>query len=115
MAITYTWKIIEIRTKNQNNFTDAVVQTRWEKTGTDENNVTGFFPGATPFDADTIDPDNFTSLSDLTEEMVLGWIKAEVEANEVYETHINDHIAREIDKKVNIVTELEGDTLPWNT
>ena len=115
MAITYTWTLLEIRTKNQNNFTDAVVQTRWEKTGTDENNVTGFFPGATPFDADTIDPDNFTSLSDLTEEMVLGWIKAKVESDEVYETHINDHIAREIDDQINVITYLEGDRLHWNT
>ena len=111
MAVTYTWEITGIKTRNANNFTNAVVQTYWKKIGTDENGNTAFFAGATPFDADQIDPDNFTALDQLTEEMVLGWIQAQVTGS--YEEHVNSVIQKQIDEITSPVAELNNENLPW--
>ena len=68
MAITYTWKVTSIKTKNEGENKDAVVQTYWTKTGKDENGNEGVFSGATPFkDGNPSDP-NFVPFNQLTEE-----------------------------------------------
>lgn len=111
MAVTYTWEVTGIKTQNSSNFTNAVVQTYWKKHGTDENGNTAFFAGATPFDADTIDPDNFTALNQLTEAMVLGWIQAVVVGG--YEEHVNEQIQKQLDELASPTTELNNEDLPW--
>jgi hypothetical protein len=108
MAITYTWEVTSIKTRNVNDFTNAIVQTYWKKIGTDENGNTGTFSGATPFDADTIDPDNFTAFDQLTEEMVLGWIQAVVVGS--YEEHVNAQIKKQIDEQASPISETDR---PW--
>ena len=111
MAVTYTWEVTGIKTRNANNFTNAIVQTYWHKIGTDESGNTAHFAGATPFDADTIDPDNFTALDQLTEEMVLGWIQAQVTGS--YEEHVNSVIQKQLDDITSPITELNNEDLPW--
>lgn len=112
MAIKYTWKIVRIKTTNTDSFENAIVNTYWQKIGYDDVlGVTGYFEGATPFDADQIDPENFTALDQLTEDMVLGWVKNVVTGE--YEAHVDAEIQREINDKAQIVTEVEEDDLPW--
>jgi hypothetical protein len=111
MAITYTWKIVSIKTANTDSFENAIVNTYWQKIGTDEDGVSGYFAGATPFDADQIDPENFTSLNQLTEEMVIEWIKQVVVGH--YEEHVNAEIARDILENKKVIVEIEEDDLPW--
>lgn len=111
MATTYTWEVTGIKTRNANNFTNAVVQTYWKKIGTDEGGNSAHFAGATPFDADTIDPDNFTALDQLTEEMVLSWIQAQVTGS--YGEHVNSVIQKQLDEITSPVTELNNEDLPW--
>jgi hypothetical protein len=111
MAITYTWELSSLKVKDAGDFTNAVVQTYWKKTGTNEDDLTGSFSGATPFDADTIDPDNFTAFDQLTEEMVLGWIQAVVVGS--YEEHVNAQIAKQIEDQVTPTTEVSGNNFPW--
>lgn len=108
MSISYTWEITGIKTRNAGDFANAVVQTYWKKIGTDEDGNTGTFSGATPFDADTIDPANFTAFDQLTEEMVLGWIKALVVGS--YEEHVNAQIQKQIDESISPITDSD---LPW--
>jgi hypothetical protein len=86
---------------------DYVVQTYWNKIGTDENGITGMFAGATPFDPNPDQPD-FIPYDQLTQEIVLGWIQPVVTGD--YETHVNDVIAAQIAAKINPVTE---PPLPW--
>lgn len=110
MAITYTWKVTGLKVKDvADNMPSAVVQTYWQKIGTDENGNEGIFAGATPF---TIDPEDnsgpFIPFADLTEENVIDWIKTVV-VND-YENHVNTQIQKQIDDKVNPVTDA---TLPW--
>jgi len=109
MAITYTWKVTSIKTKTEGANQNAVVQTYWTKTGTDENNNTGTFSGATPFTTLNM-PEGYTFVpfSELTEETVLTWIKAVVVGG--YEEHVNQQIQKQIDEKINPVTESQ---MPW--
>jgi hypothetical protein len=104
--MTYTWKITGVKTVDTGSVTDAVIQTYWEKTGTDENGNEGVFSGATPFLQSSINPENFVPYTELTEEIILGWVQGVVVGN--YEEHINRQIQEQIDAK-NIKTP----SLPW--
>ena len=109
MSITYKWEVTGLKTTNVGNTSNVVVQTYWKKTGTDENENEGVFSGATPFSVDSMpDGQTFVPFSELTEEMVLNWIKAVVVGS--YADHVDGEIAKQIADKVNPVTEA---TMPW--
>ena len=114
MAITYTWKMKEIKIVDQTNsegkvLKDAVVQTLWQKIGKDDDGNEGIFMGATPLSAVNVPEADFKSLDTLTEEQVLTWIKAIVEADSTYVAHINEVIAEAIETgKIKIAP------LPWD-
>ena len=90
--ITYTLKVTGVKTLTQGSNANAVVQTYWKKIGTDENGKTGEFTGATPFDASNVPADKFVPFDQLTEEIVIGWIKGVVTGS--YEKHVNEQIAK---------------------
>lgn len=108
--MNYTWKITGLKRKDSPDLQNIIVQTYWKKIGTDDDGNTGEFSGATPFDLSTVDPNNFVSYENLTEEMVLGWIQSVVVGD--YEEHVNSRIQKEIDSKVSPVTEVTGG-FPW--
>jgi hypothetical protein len=107
MAITYTWTVIGMKATNVGSEANYVVQTYWNKIGTDENGNTGTFNGATPF-APNPDQSDFIPFDQLTQDIVLGWIQPLVVDG--YEQHVNEQIARQISAKTNPVTE---PPLPW--
>lgn len=106
MTITYTWEITEISTTDTPDLKNVVVQTRWKKIGTDENGNTGFFAGATPFKPNLVASDSFVPFEQLTEDVVLGWIKETVV--NTYETHVNNQIRENIKSKGIHIT-----PMPW--
>ena len=110
MAITYTWKITGLKTKDVSEEKPAaVVQTYWQKIGTDENGNEGTFSGATPFTVDPSDESGpFIPFEELTEEDVLDWIKTVVVGG--YAEHVNGQIAKQIEDKISPVVE---NRLPW--
>lgn len=110
MAITYTWKITGLKTKNiTEDKQNAVVQTYWQKIGIDENGNEGTFSGATPFTVDPSDESGpFIPFEQLTEEDVIAWIKTVVVGQ--YEEHVNGQIKKQINEKINPITEAD---LPW--
>lgn len=110
MAITYTWKVTSVKVKNVSDVKqNAVVQTYWQKIGTDENGNEGTFSGATPFSVDPTDGDGpFIPFDQLTEQDVIDWIKKVVVGS--YEEHVNAQIQKQIDEKISPVSE---PTLPW--
>lgn len=109
MSITYTWKVTSVKVKNEGSYTDAVVQTYWEKIGTDEQGNTGKFSGATPFTTANTQPNQFVPYENLTEEIVLAWIQSAVTGD--YELHVNGQIAKQIDEIINPV--ISKEKLPW--
>ena len=108
--MNYTWKLTSLKRKDTANLQNVVVQTHWKKIGTDEDGNTGEFSGATPFDLSSADPTNFTSYEDLTEEVVLGWIRSVVVGD--YERHVNEKIAEQIEAIVSPVVSVTGG-FPW--
>mgnify|MGYP003659644144 FL=1 len=106
MAITYTWEVTSLKTKTEGSNADAVVQTYWKKTGTDDAGNVGSFTGATPFSS--ADTEGFIAFADLTEAKVLEWIKAVVVDG--YEEHVNEKIQDQIDEQVTPVVEQD---MPW--
>jgi len=110
MAITYSWKVTAIRKANlEENLENVVVHVRWEKKGVDADGNDGTFQGATPLT--NPDPNNFLAYEDLTEEIVLDWVKAVV--IDSYEEHVNGQIQKQIDAKKNPVVDV-NDNFPWN-
>lgn len=112
MAITYTWSLTSLKKKSTGALDDIIVQTYWQKKGTDEDGIEGTFSGATPFDPDQADPENFTTFEELTEEQVLGWIQTIVVGS--YEQHVNEKIAEQIESKKNPVSEVSSGAFPWS-
>ncbi len=110
MSITYTWEITGLKRVDSPDIKNIIVQTYWKKIGTDEDGVQGEFNGATPFDPSTLDPNNFVSYEDLTEEMVLGWIKSVVVDS--YEDHVNSQILKQIKDKKYPAVEVKEE-FPW--
>lgn len=111
MAITYSWKVTSIRKANiDETLENVIVHVRWEKKGVDEAGNDGTFVGATPLS--NPDPTNFIAYEDLTEAIVLDWIKGVVVGS--YEEHVNGQIQKQIDAKKNPVEEINDGSLPWN-
>jgi hypothetical protein len=106
MAVTYTWEITSLRTRTEGENLNAVVQTYWKKTGTDENGNSGTFDGATPFSAASVPVGEFIAFEQLTEETVLNWIKSVVVGD--YEQHVNARIQDKINSAATSQPEL-----PW--
>ena len=105
--MTYTWEVTSLKTKNEGDNLNAVVQTYWRKTGTDEDGCVGTFDGATPFSAANVASEDFVSFDQLTEEIVLRWIQAVVVDD--YEAHVNSKIQEVIDRD-----HVTQPGLPWD-
>lgn len=113
MAITYTWELTSLKKQTVGELNNIVVQTYWKKIGTDEDGNEGTFSGATPFDPDAVDPENFTTYENLTQEQVLGWIQSVVTGS--YEEHVNGKILEQINAKKAPVEEVTANSFPWTT
>jgi hypothetical protein len=115
MTLTYTWKIRSLKKQDDPSaeLNDIIVQTHWECTGTDSAGNSGTFSGATPFEPDQVDPDDFTTYENLTETQVLSWIQAVVTNNPGYKLHIDEQIQKQIDAIVRPMVEVQSDALPW--
>ena len=121
MAFTYKYEVTSLKVKDEvvgNTVNkNAVVQTYWKLTGTDESLVAddnknqGSFSGATPFTTTTMPPGTqFIPFDQLTEADVISWIHAVVEGNPGYKQHIDEQIQKQIDQNMRPVTEAD---LPW--
>lgn len=106
--MVYTWEVTDMKTINTDGVENAVIQTYWKKTGTDEAGNEGTFSGATPFKASSINPEDFIPYDQLTEEIVLGWIQAVVVG--AYEEHVNAQIEKQI-----LANNIQDPGLPWAT
>ena len=116
MGLTYTWELTALKKQNTDNFENVVVGTNWKLTGTDEDGNFGIFNGATPFTPQDLNGDGFVDYQDLTEDLVLGWIKNHVSGStgSNYMNHINGQIQKEIDNKKYARIEVGTADLPWS-
>jgi hypothetical protein len=115
MTFAYTWKITSLKKQDDPSaeLDDIIVQTYWECKGIDVYGNAGTFSGATPFEPDMVDADNFTTYEDLTETQVLSWIQDVVNNNSGYKTHIDEQIQKQIDAIVRPMVDVASSALPW--
>lgn len=112
MALTYTWKITNLKKMDEvEGLPNVVVHARWTRTGVDEDGNEGVFQGATPLRLPESGSGNFTDFDDLTEEQVIEWIQGEVLGMNGYEEHIVGQIMKQINAKKNPVIDVP--LLPW--
>ncbi len=110
---TYTYTVTGLKVKDEDENTNAVVQTYWKLTGTDESGNEGTFTGATPFTSTTMpEGSTFVPFEELTEQIVIDWIRDVVETNPGYQQHIDSQIQKQINDRITPVTEA---SLPWAT
>ena len=117
MALTYEWKITQIKKISNNSVDNAIIGTRWEVKGIDTNGNAGTFAGATPFTLDQINPDNFIPYNELTEEIVLNWIKEYVSGSNRatnYWDHISGKINEQLEEKISVINNVDAVNLPWS-
>ena len=117
MALTYTWKLTGLKKQDTENFEDLVIGTRWTVTGIDEDGIEGSFQGATPLDIPDADEEGYIPYAELTEELVLGWIKSYVSGSNPatnYWDHINGRIEKQISEKRWVRVDVGESDLPWS-
>ena len=117
--MNYTWNITGIKKKSVGDITDFVYQVYWNKTGTNSEGITGYCRGAFLYEEPDggIDSDTFVPYGDLTEEVVLSWVKSQIDSED--EDAFNNQINKDIDKSKNLSEEERSNnnfiitTLPW--
>jgi hypothetical protein len=116
MGLTYDWKLIGLKKQDSENVNEAIVGTNWKITATDEDGNVGTFTGATPFSISTINTGSFVPYNELTEEIVLGWVKNHVSGSGPtnYMEHINHMIKKEITANKWVKVEVDEANLPWS-
>jgi hypothetical protein len=116
MALTYEWKLIGLKKQNTEELSDVIVGTQWTLTGTDTDGNTGTFNGATPFTIQDLNGDGFIDYRDLTEELVLDWVKNIVSGSTSsnYMNHINQQIQKQIDDVKFATITVSSSDLPWS-
>lgn len=117
MARAYEWSIKRITKADNSDLNGVIVGTQWKLIGTDDDGVFGQFDGATPFPISNVNPDDFTPYEELTEELVLNWVKSVASSSNdpKYWEHIDGQITKEINKKRNSITDVPFDMTPWYT
>jgi hypothetical protein len=115
MGYTFEWSLTGLRKQNTETLNNVVIGTHWKVTATNEDGDVGTFVGATPFELQDLNHDGFVDYRDLSEDLVLGWIKSEVSgsAPRAYWDHISQQIQKEIDTKKYHRVHVNETDLPW--
>lgn len=107
---TYEWSLKSLKVTDSGSVQNIVVQTYWTVEGTDADGYKGIYQGATPFQLSEFDSVNYVPFEQLTEEIVLGWIKNVVNNLYHYPSLIDSKIEQQINRQKGVVREVP---LPW--
>lgn len=122
MAVTHTWSVDpNLNTRTQDGLSEVVFSVVWRLSS--EETVDGktysiSSANQISLNTDNLDPATFTAFADLTEDQVVGWAKATIDANAAEGEGVTcaeweaGH-ERNIAKQINPPTAVE--TAPWAT
>ena len=85
MAVTHTWSLTEqLQTRTQDGLSEVVFSVVWNLSS--EETVSGktyttSSANQISLNTDNLDPSTYTAFADLTEAQVVGWAKAQIDAN----------------------------------
>lgn len=107
MAITYTWSVVQMDCYPEyEQEADVVFNVHWTMNGVD-GEYTGSVYGSQSLTLDS--GSTFTPYADLTEEQVVGWVKAAMGEEQVLSLEAN--VAQQIDNQIN--PPVVNPPLPW--
>ena len=106
--INYTWKIHAITKRTINSVDSVVFTVVWEKFGIAGDGYSGSIKEAANFNIADIDESSFVPYEELTEEIVVSWIK-----NSISEESVNRGIEAEIEKARSGWIQIDDGNLPW--
>ena len=122
MAVTHTWSVNDqLQTRTQDGLSEVVFSVVWRLSSEETVDGTTYSISSAnqiSLNTDNLDPATFTAFADLTEDQVVGWAKATIDANAAegegvtcaeWEAGHNRNIA----KQQNPPTAVE--TAPWAT
>ena len=107
--INYTWKVTDLYTQTIEGNEDYVVIANCETIGVD-GDYTASVPNVIQFSTQEVG--TFIPYADLTEEIVVGWIKEVLEEDGVLS--IEASIQGQIDSQINPPVSPENTPLPWS-
>lgn len=118
MSITYNWNILSLSVRDEGpEHPNAVVIVKWRKTGTDVDGNQANFDGSTPFSAVNIPFEDYIPFNQLTEDIVIGWIRNKIEAKVTtgnYTFCEDDRINQYIEKQISLLKDpIRTEPLPW--
>jgi hypothetical protein len=106
----YTWTITNLYTQTIDGKKDYVVNAIYDVVGVDGNYTASMTSNTAQFS--TQDVTEFTPYADLTEAIVLGWVKESLGENGIIS--IEACIQGQIDSEINPPVSPENTPLPWN-
>ena len=120
MAVTHTWSVSDqLQTRTQDGLSEVVFSVVWclsSKETVDGTTYSISSRNQISLNTDNLDPSTYTAFADLTETQVVGWAKAQIDANAA----TGDGVVcaeweaghdRNIAKQINPPTAVE--TAPW--
>jgi hypothetical protein len=122
MAVTHTWSVDpNLNTRTQDGLSEVVFSVVWRLSSEETVDGTTYSISSAnqiSLNTDSLDPATFTAFADLTEDQVVGWAKATIDANAAEGEGVTcaeweaGH-ERNISKQQNPPTAVE--TAPWAT
>ena len=120
MAVTHTWSVSDqLQTRTQDGLSEVVFSVVWRLNSEETVDGTTYTISSAnqiSLNTDNLDPATFTAFADLTEDQVVGWAKATIDANAAEGEGVTcaeweaGH-DRNIAKQINPPTAVE--TAPW--
>ena len=124
MTVAHTWSVSDqLQTRTQDGLSEVVFSVVWnlsseETVGTGDDAVTYSISSANQIslNTDNLDPSTYTAFADLTETQVVGWAKAQIDADAAEDRGVvcaewEAGHDRNIAKQINPPTAVE--TAPW--
>lgn len=113
-GLNFKWEILGLHKYTGTDIENAVIALSWIVNGTNEDGIFGAYFGDSNFNVSSINDEEFVSYEDLTEEIVLKWVKDDVDLTSSYWDSILEHIISEIRVKSEAIISIDKDNLPWS-
>jgi len=109
--MNYTWSIKCLGLRDYGEFKNVVVNVNWTKTGTNDLGIMGYYGSTSELIIpEAFNSDTFITYENLTEEILLTWVKSII----TNEDFANKLIFDQIDNQMNPMRYAIDDKLPWS-
>jgi hypothetical protein len=117
MANTYNFTLTSLKKENLENLQNAILEVNWCLNGNDDDNNWASFYNKTQFNLNDVDSENFIAYDDLTEEIVVNWVKDSLgfETNDSKWLSIKYMVDTELEKTYNEKRMVNSSQFPWAT